>query len=136
MVERIGLNPRLLGSQADRAKAPSTGADFGAILRAKVESARNSESAGLVFSAHASERLTGRGIRLTETDRNRIAAGVDMAAQKGSRETLVLLGDVGLIVNVPSRTVVTAMDSGETSSRVFTNIDSTVVLTREWAGPR
>jgi flagellar operon protein len=136
MVERIGLDPRINGGTLQKANAAPAGADFGAILRAKMESARPSEKTGLIMSAHASERLASRGIQLTESDMNRIASGVDMAASKGSREALVLLGDVGLIVNVPNRTVVTAMDSAGQDSRVFTNIDSTVVLSRGWAGPR
>ena len=135
MVEKIGLDPRTGVRQAVRAKAPSAGSDFGQILQSKMESSERARPAELVFSAHASERMACRGIRLTEADRRRIAAGVAMAREKGGRDALVLFGDIGLIVNVPSRTVVTALGSGETNSRVFTNIDSTVILSRDWAGP-
>ena len=40
----------------------------------------------------------------------------------------VLVDDIAFIVNVPSKTVVTAMDQAETNSNVFTNIDGAVIM--------
>ena len=40
----------------------------------------------------------------------------------------MLMDDLGLIVNVPSRTVVTAMNAGGMEHGVITNIDSTVII--------
>lgn len=97
------------------------GAGFGAAL------ARAQQAQTVAFSAHASDRLARRGIRLNDSDRERIAGAVRSAEEKGGRTSLVLLDDVALIVNVPSRTVVTAMGAGTDSERVFTNIDSAVI---------
>jgi flagellar operon protein len=49
-------------------------------------------------------------------------------AQKGGRESLIMLGDAALVVSVKNRTVITAMDRGSMQGNVFTNIDSAVVL--------
>ena len=41
---------------------------------------------------------------------------------------ILLVDDIAFIVNVPSKTVVTAMDQAETNSNVFTNIDGAVIM--------
>lgn len=80
--------------------------------------------ADVKLSAHARMRLKERGLELTEGDISRIRGAIDVLAAKGGRDSLVLMGDTALIVNVPNRTVVTAMDTGN----VYTNIDSAVVV--------
>ena len=50
------------------------------------------------------------------------------AGEKGIKDSLVLVDKMAFIVNVPSQTVVTAMDQDEaTDSNVFTNIDGAVI---------
>ena len=52
-----------------------------------------------------------------------------MALQrKGVNESLVLVDNLAFIVNVPNKTVVTAMDQEETNANVFTNIDGAVIM--------
>ena len=46
----------------------------------------------------------------------------------GIRESLVILDSLAFIVNVPSKTVVTAMDQSESESNIFTNIDGAVIV--------
>ncbi len=81
----------------------------------------------VTFSAHAADRLARRGIQLSEADRQRLSEAVTAVENKGGRNSLVMLGNTALIVNVPSRTVVTAMGAGMTNERVITNIDSAVI---------
>ena len=80
------------------------------------------------FSQHAQERLKARGINLTETDMKKLAGAVDSVAQKGGKESLVMLGDAAFVVSVKNRTVVTAMDRAHMQGNVFTNIDSAVIV--------
>ena len=47
--------------------------------------------------------------------------------EKGIQESLVMVDSLAFIVNVPNKTVVTAMDQGETEKNVFTNIDGAVI---------
>ena len=108
---------------------PSAGASFGEILgRTTAASASGSETVpeALEFSAHARTRLESRGIDLGADDLRKLEEAVDRAGAKGSRDTLLVLRGAGFIVNVPSRTVVTAVDEAGLRERVFTNIDSTV----------
>jgi len=85
-------------------------------------------SAEVRFSAHAQQRLASRHIELSGTDRTSLAAAVDKAAARGSKDSLVLLGDLALVVSIKNRTVVTAMDVGAMQDTVVTNIDSAVIV--------
>jgi len=99
---------------------------FAEVLAGQVRNASN-----VKFSAHASQRLNDRHINLTQQDQAQIARAVDKAAAKGSRETLLLMDKMALVVSVPNRTVITAMSQHEMGDTVFTNIDSAVVVGKD-----
>ena len=79
------------------------------------------------FSSHAQRRLSSRGIEMSVSQMDRLVRAVDLVSEKGGRDSLVLLDDLALIVNAPSRTVVTAMDIDGMAGRIVTNIDSAIV---------
>ena len=54
--------------------------------------------------------------------------GTDKAEQKGIKDSLVIVDELAFIVNVPNRTVVTAMDSTQADENVFTNINGAVIM--------
>ncbi len=83
---------------------------------------------GLRFSKHALGRLSDRKIELSTSQLERLNDGARKAGQKGIRESLVMVDQLAFIVNVPNRTVVTAMDSTETSENIFTNINGAVIV--------
>lgn len=85
----------------------------------------------LKFSNHAEQRLQQRGIQLMPDQLQRIASAVEDAAAKGAKDSLVIYRNVAMIVNVPSRTVVTALDERAMKSHVFTQIDSAVVVSEQ-----
>lgn len=82
----------------------------------------------LKFSNHAAKRLEQRGIELGSRQLDEISSAVDKAAAKGSKESLILMKDMALIVSVPNRTVVTALDGKSMKDNVFTQIDSAVII--------
>jgi flagellar operon protein len=82
----------------------------------------------LRFSKHATERLEQRQIMLTPADVTRLTQAVNSAASKGARDSLILLNRTAYVVNVPNRTVITAVDEEHMRENVFTNIDSAVIL--------
>jgi flagellar operon protein len=82
----------------------------------------------LKFSAHALQRLESRNITLTADDVKRMNAMADKAAAKGAQQSLFMLRDVGMIVSIKNRTVITAVDSDSMRENVFTNIDSAAVI--------
>jgi flagellar operon protein len=116
------------------APAPAPGGGFEGIFRryrqqqpqqATEEGQSPRTGSGLRLSAHAEERLRAAG-----ADAGRMAAAaeaVGRAAAKGGRSTLVLVDGMALLVDVPTRTVVTAVGADRMRERVFTQIDSAVI---------
>lgn len=82
----------------------------------------------LKFSAHATQRLAERKIKLDPATLTKVNDALDKAAAKGVEDTLVLTDQAALIVSVKNRTVITAMDKGSMSGNIFTNIDGAVIV--------
>lgn len=96
---------------------------FGELLTQEIERG----TGDVTWSAHATERLRQRGIALTPQLEAQVSAGMDMAAGKGAKSSLVLTETGAFVVSVPNRTVITAMDPAQMRERVVTNIDSAVI---------
>lgn len=94
--------------------------DFDKLLKEELDT--------LKFSQHALDRLQSRNLRLNETDLKKLSQAVDKAAQKGAKESLVMMNDIALVVSVKNRTVITAMDGNGAEDKIITNIDSAVIL--------
>jgi flagellar operon protein len=97
-------------------------ASFDRVLENQIE-----RGEALKFSAHAQNRLLHRHISLTPQQMDRLQHGVDEANKKGARDSLVMLDHLAFVVNVPNRTVVTAMDNPAQRGAVFTQIDSAII---------
>jgi flagellar operon protein len=82
---------------------------------------------GVQFSNHAVQRLQRRGIAVDTPTLDRLNAGVDRAAGKGSRDAVVLVDQTAFVVSVRNKTVITAVDREHMRDHVFTNIDSAVI---------
>ncbi|MEZ4649009.1 MAG: TIGR02530 family flagellar biosynthesis protein [Candidatus Eisenbacteria bacterium] len=80
------------------------------------------------FSRHAEERIRSRGIQITPHELDRLNQAVRMAEARGAKESLVVSGPLSYVVDVPGRTVVTALYGEQARGHVFTNIDSAVVI--------
>lgn len=99
---------------------------FGDILNRKSEQV--SQGSELKFSKHASGRLAVRNIELNDIQKSRLADGMQKAGEKGIKDSLVIMDQLAFIVNVPSNTVITAMDQTESKDSIFTNIDGAVIV--------
>lgn len=102
-----------------------TGLSFREILRQRSQETEAPED--LRFSKHALNRLTDRNIELDSLQLERLKEGAKKAGEKGIRDSLVIVDQLAFIVNVPNRTVVTAMDSTATDENIFTNINGAVI---------
>jgi flagellar operon protein len=101
---------------ASEAKQPST--SFDAVL----------DSATLSFSKHAEKRLVSRNIELSSEQKGQLQSAMGSLEKKGARDSLILMGELAFVVNVPSKTVVTALTKDQMKEQVFTNIDSTMLV--------
>lgn len=80
------------------------------------------------LAPEAQERARLRGIPLGQVELDQISRAMDSIARKGGREALLIGRQGTFVVDVPSRTVVTAWGPGETQGHVFTGIDSALML--------
>ena len=78
-------------------------------------------------SGHALQRVRRRGIEVTQATLARLQNGVERAAGKGARESVVFVDSTAFVVSVRNRTVITAVDRDHMKDHVFTNIDSAVI---------
>ncbi|MDP1993698.1 MAG: TIGR02530 family flagellar biosynthesis protein [Ignavibacteria bacterium] len=124
MVEMNGIRVPFIpieqiGNQAGISpKSPST--SFDSVFQQELEKIK--------FSNHALKRLENRNIQLGDADISKIQSAVERAELKGSKDSLVMMEDTAFIVNIPNRTVVTAMAVGSSYENIFTNIDSVVFV--------
>jgi flagellar operon protein len=117
------VSPRMPGAPTAPVQITGEGLTFRQMLDDTLRT-----SGGVKFSAHAVRRLESRGISLNSTDVAAIENAVDRAAAKGAKDSLVLAASYAMVVNVPSRTVVTAFDQQGLRENVVTNIDSAVFV--------
>jgi len=90
--------------------------------------AAQKQTDGIELSGHAKQRVAQRNISLDAGQRQDLADAMNQLDDKGAQDAAVLREDAAFVVNVPSRTVVTALDQTEMQRRVFTDIDSAVRL--------
>ena len=95
--------------------------DFQAVLQREIHKNQN-----IKFSKHAMERLQQRKIELTTNEVSKIDNAISKAAEKGIRETLIIMENKAFIANVPNRTIITAAADSQLKENVFTNIDGAV----------
>lgn len=101
---------------------------FDEVLRQTKDIRCVKDTASLKFSKHAVMRLADRNINLSSEQSKRLETGVEKAGEKGIHDSLVLLDSLAFIVNVPNKTVVTAMEQNEADKNIFTNIDGAVII--------
>ncbi|RKN86517.1 TIGR02530 family flagellar biosynthesis protein [Paenibacillus ginsengarvi] len=80
------------------------------------------------ISHHAGVRLQQRGIELKPEQMDKIGTAIEKAAAKGAKESLIVMDNMAMIVNVKSKTIVTALDRTSMTDNVFTQIDSAVII--------
>lgn len=106
------------GNRREAAETATPGVRFDEVLRGELK-----------LSRHAEQRMLQRGVHLRPDQMEQIRSAVDKAEAKGANDSLILMKDMALIVNVKNRTIITAMDGSSMNENVFTQIDSAVVLT-------
>ncbi|NLJ30199.1 MAG: flagellar operon protein [Clostridiales bacterium] len=107
--------------QGDAASADESG-DFAEIFN------RTLQQHSLTFSKHAMQRMDSRQISVSPQSLSQISQAVENARSKGIQDALIVKGQTAFLVNVPSGTVITAMNGRELAGNVFTNIDGAVIL--------
>lgn len=120
------INPPLANGnvQANNTKNSSTSnskVGFDSFLQQAID-----KNTGVKFSKHAEMRMQARNIDLTQSQKDKINNAVSLAQQKGVKDSLVILENMAFVVNVNSKTVITAVNNSELKENVFTNIDGAI----------
>ena len=72
--------------------------------------------------------MNERGIPVDNQLMSNLEQAVEDARKKGARDVAIIGAQGIFIVNVPNNTVVTTMSQNDMRERVFTNIDSAVLM--------
>ena len=83
----------------------------------------------LKFSNHAAKRIESRELNLSGDDMAKLQDAVIKAEAKGVKDSLVMMDQRAFIINIPNKTVVTALDVSKSKENIFTNIDSVIFTT-------
>ena len=120
------IDPGQVTTRQDQARTPNPASrEGGSSFASQLERARL-ETHGPKISSHAWQRIQQRGISMTEAQQRTLAEAMQQLAQKGARDAM--RSDAAFVVNVPNRTVITAIDQQEMQSRIFTQIDSAMLV--------
>jgi flagellar operon protein len=128
MTDNRVLYPQPIISPTTTPKTPPVSSTKTTVNGSSFNQILDQQLSGLKFSQHAMQRLQTRNIQLNNGDLAKISGAVDKAAQKGSKDSLILMNNLALVVSVKNRTVITAMDGSNMKDNVFTNIDSAVIV--------
>jgi flagellar operon protein len=129
-------NPALLppgaavgpATPATRGTAPADGSTPAASGPSFADVLAGHTAAGTpAFSKHALERLSRRGVAVDSGTLGRLTDGIQRAAGKGSRNSVVFVDGTAYVASVQNNTVITAVTPEAMRSHVFTNIDSAVI---------
>jgi len=127
-VDQFNADVRLLEiANKGKAQVPTQvknqGTDFKSAFSAELKGTKE-----INFSKHASARIHSRGIDMSLEKLAQLAGAVDKAANKGSKEALILDDNAAYVVSVQNRTVISAFSRENLREGVFTSIDSAVIL--------
>ncbi len=122
MVRRVDDVSSRINQTTGSISQNNTGVNFRDIFEAKLK------VEGFTISKHAQERILVRGIEIGKEEIEGINKAIDLANSKGVRESLVLVNGKAFVINIPTRTVVTAIEEESLKNRIFTNIDGAVIL--------
>ncbi|TMN23583.1 flagellar protein [Lentibacillus cibarius] len=80
------------------------------------------------ISKHAKDRMNTRNIIVNKQQWQTISEKMNDARKKGVTDSLVLTDNAALLVNTKNNTVITAMNKEEATSKIFTNINGTILI--------
>ncbi len=116
--------PQLTGIPASKPAGVCTSQNATSFEALFLQSIKTPENNQFRISAHAQKRLNERNITMNSNLENSLNRAFSELEAKGARDSLVLTREGAFVVNVPSRTLVTAMGIDEMRDGIVTNIDS------------
>lgn len=125
MTDRLTIIPQPISPVSRPQSRPAGSGKAGGQFDQLLQEAR--QQGQVRFSGHAQSRMAERGINFSPNQLERLQQAVKLVDTKGGRDSLVMLDDTALVVNVKNETVVTVVDREQMKNNVFTKIDSAVI---------
>ncbi|MGC8971036.1 MAG: TIGR02530 family flagellar biosynthesis protein [bacterium] len=122
MVKRIEHITPQTANQIKKESTSNIGISFREVLESKLKFGQ------INLSRHAQERILLRGIEIGEKEVDGINKAIELASSKGVKDSLVIVNGKAFVINIPTRTIVTAIEEDNLKNRIFTNIDGAVIL--------
>lgn len=116
--------PQLTGvatGNGSKQNVGNQGAVFGDLFQQALKPETDNE---LRISAHANKRLNERNIDMSPALEMSLNKAISELQHKGARDSLIVTNEGAFVVNVPNRTLITAMSTEEMRDGIVTNIDS------------
>lgn len=82
----------------------------------------------LKVSKHAAQRLSERNIEISKDKWQVINGKINEARALGVTDALVVTNEAALVVSAKNNIVITALNNQEASSKVFSNINGTILI--------
>lgn len=82
----------------------------------------------LQVSKHAQKRIEQRKIQLDSSEYMKIKNAIQQLKGKGGKDSLVVTDKAAYVVDVEKNNIVTAVDRDASEGKLFTNIDSTIIV--------
>lgn len=120
----IGPHGPQLGAVALKGNSGRANTSNGASFSDLFQQALNPVQTQIRISAHAQKRLDERNITMNAGLESSLNSAINELSAKGARDSLVITSEGAFLVNVPNRTMVTAMGLDEMRDGIVTNIDS------------
>lgn len=115
------LTGMVSGTVPKKKHRPVSPDTFDRLLESALDKAN---SCNLKISAHANKRLAERNIDMNDSLKASLFKAMGELELKGGKDSLIITKEAAFVVNVPSRTVITAIEGDEMRSGIVTNIDS------------
>lgn len=111
----------LNASKSENTKVSSSSASFKEILNSKVN-----KKEGFTISNHAAERM--KSMDFNEQDMKKLNDGIELAEEKGCKNSVLIYKDVVFVTSIENRTIITAVHKERAKENVFTNVDSVLLI--------
>jgi len=116
------IDPSSLRIQHPESRVPRTGKGG-----ASHEGFREILGEEMRITKHAEERMGREGLQMDAAQTRRVKDAMTRLADRGAEQSLLLIDDLAMIVNVRNRTLVTVVSGERRGDGVFTDIDSAVI---------
>lgn len=124
----VEMTPYGIGQQTNRVTENAPNLNIQQHVQQRTSVGQQNPFLPFLYSAHAARRAEQRGVDLTPEEAKRLQHLIGKLAEKKAVNAFVVMKNKSLIVNVPSRKVITVFDNDAMKEKIVTQIDAAAFL--------